>query len=160
MSQTCTICTHPDRKAIESALVAGVGVRVIASRFVPLTRSSIQRHKEDHLPSRLAKAQDARESANADELLRQVKGLQGKAASLLLQAEKAGDLKTALAGVRESRGCIELLAKLMGELDERPQFNVIINPQWIELRAVIVQALEPYPDAGKAVAAALNGAPS
>jgi len=160
MSRTCTICTHSDRKAIESALVAGEPSRVIASRYGTIGRMALQRHKEEHLPKRLAKAQDARESANADELLRHVKGLQSKATSLLLQAERTGDIKTALAGVRESRGCIELLAKLMGELDERPQFNVTINPQWIELRAVIVQALEPYPDAGQAVAAALNGSPS
>ena len=152
---TCTICNHPDRKAIESALVEGVGVRAIASRFVPLTRSSIQRHKEEHLPAKLAKAKEAEEMTQADELLRQVKALQNKATSLLLAAERAGDYRTALSGIREARGCVELLAKLMGELDERPQINLTISTEWVSIRTVIVSALADHPAARLSVAEAL-----
>ncbi len=152
---TCTICNHPDRKAIESALVEGVGVRAIASRFVPLTRSSIQRHKEEHLPARLAKAKEAKEVTQADDLLAQARNIQRKATSLLLKAEAEGDFKTALAGCREVRGCVELLAKLMGELDERPQINLTISTEWLSIRAVIVSALADHPAARSAVAQAL-----
>jgi hypothetical protein len=49
----------------------------------------------------------------------------------------------------------ELLAKLLGELDERPQFNVLIAPEWQTMRATILAALAPYPEARIAVATKL-----
>ena len=155
MARTCSICTSKHQKAIDAALVAGEGVRVLASRYVPLTRSAIQRHKEEHLPATMTKAKEAKDVAHADDLLKQVRALQGKATSLLLAAEKQGDYRTALAGIREARGCVELLAKLLGELDETPVVNITISPQWLSVRAVIVQALSDHPEAKRAVAQAL-----
>ncbi len=60
-----------------------------------------------------------------------------------------------MAGIRAARGCVELLAKLMGELNESPTVNITINPQWVELRTLIVEVLQPYPDARQAVAKVL-----
>jgi len=51
---------------------------------------------------------------------------------------------------------IELLAKLIGELDERP-VNILISPEWLELRSVIVGALAPHEEARGAVLRALEG---
>ena len=62
-------------------------------------------------------------------MLRQVRALQSKTLSILLQAEGAGDLRTALAAIREARGNVELLAKLSGELDERPVVNLDLSPE-------------------------------
>jgi len=50
---------------------------------------------------------------------------------------------------------IELQAKLLGELDERPVVNVTISAEWIEIRAVLLDALGAYPAARTAVAASL-----
>ena len=47
--------------------------------------------------------------AAADDLLGQVRALRSKAMSILLAAERQGDLRTALAGIREARACLELL---------------------------------------------------
>lgn len=47
---------------------------------------------------------------------------------------------------------VELLAKLIGELDDRPQVNVLIAPQAL---TVIVEALDSYPEARQDVADAL-----
>lgn len=52
---------------------------------------------------------------------------------------------------------IELLAKLIGELDERP-VNILVSPEWLELRAVIVGALQPHEEARSAVLGAIEGA--
>lgn len=52
-------------------------------------------------------------------------------------------------------GSRELLAKLAGLLDDRPQINVLVAPEWLRLRAELVAALEPFPDARQAVAARL-----
>ena len=69
-------------------------------------------------------------------------------------AEQSGDLKVARA-IREARGNLELLAKLLGELDERPVTNILIAPEWHQARAAMVEALADYPEARIAVAGAL-----
>jgi len=76
--------------------------------------------------------------------------------SILAKAEQAGDLRTALQGVREAKGCLELLARLQGELQEQATVNILINPQWLSLRTVILEALDRYPEARQAVARALR----
>jgi hypothetical protein len=108
------------------------------------------------LPAKLVKAQEAREIAKADSLLDQVTELRDKALSILDKAEQAGDLRTALQGVREAKGCLELLARLQGELQEQATVNILINPQWLSLRTVILEALDRYPEARQAVARALR----
>jgi hypothetical protein len=105
----------------------------------------------------LLKAREVEEVAQADDLLDQVRNLQGHALDILERAEKAGDLRTALAAISQARGNLELLGKLAGELDERPLVNLTVSPQWLELRAVIVGALEPHPAAHRAVLRALEG---
>src|SRR5688572_392949 len=126
MPRVCTVCAHNERAAIDAALVGGEVFRTIAHRFA-LSEDALKRHKKDHLPAHLAKAQEAREVTQADNLLTEVRALRSKSYSILIAAERAGDLKTALMGVREARGCLELLAKLLGELDERPQVNVLVS---------------------------------
>lgn len=154
MPRTCTICTHAERAAIDAALIANEPYRHIAARFATST-GALQRHKDDHLPATLARAEAATETARGDSLLAQVQALKGKAISLLLKAEAAGDYRTALSGIREARACLELLAEMEGELNRAPQVNIILSPEWTRLRAVIIGALAPYPDARLAVAARL-----
>jgi hypothetical protein len=87
-----------------------------------------------------------------------VRDLQARTLAILEAAEHTHQHRTALAAIREARSNLELLAKLLGELDDRPQINALISPEWLELRAVIVGALEPHPAALRAVVGALEGA--
>ncbi len=104
----------------------------------------------------MADAKAAADVARGDDLLEQVRALRSKAINLLMAAERAGDLRTALRGVAEARACVELLARLEGELDERAQVNVLVAPEWLAIRAAVVGALRPFPEAGEAVANALT----
>jgi len=155
MSRTCTVCTHPDRPRIDAALLAGTAYRTIAKQF-EVSAAALQRHKQDHIPTLMVKAHDAREVTQADELVTQARTLQAKALALLAKAEAEGDFKTALMGVREARGCLELLAKLSGELDERPQINLVTAPEWVQIRTTVLVALAPYPSARIAVVEAID----
>jgi hypothetical protein len=154
--RTCTVCLHPDRPAIDQMLVNRRPFRTIAGQM-QLSKSALIRHHDDHLPAQLAQAQQAVEVAQAEDLLDQVRILRSKAVDLLRKAEAAGDYRTALAGVREARACVELLLEVEGELDRRPTVNVLVSPEWVEVRARLLQALADYPDARAAVAAALLG---
>lgn len=157
MSRACTVCAHPDRAEIDRALVGGQSCPQIAARYGTngtIGRMALLRHK-DHIPEALAKSEQAKDIANADNLLREARALRSKAISLLLQAEASGDLRTALAGVREARGCLELLARLTHEIDDRPQVNILVSPEWVLIRRVLMDALQPYPTARASVAQAL-----
>ena len=157
MPRRCTVCDHPERHSIDEALVTGAPYRSVAKRFA-LSESAVYRHKTEHLPAYLLKAKEVEEVARADNLLEQVRSLQVHALDILEHAEKTGDLRTALAAISQARGNLELLGKLAGELDERPVVNLNVAPEWLELRAVIVGALEPHPAAHGAVLRALEGA--
>jgi len=157
MPRRCTVCDHPERHSIDEALVTGAPYRSVAKRF-ERSESAVYRHKTEHLPAHLLKAKEVEEAARADDLLDQVRNLQAHALDILERAEKAGDLRTALAAISQARGNLELLGKLAGELDERPVVNLNVSPEWLELRAVMVGALEPYSEARGAVLSALEGA--
>ena len=152
--RTCTICTHESRADIDAALVAENPLRDIARRYAT-SKDALARHKE-HLPSKLVKAKDAQEIAQADTLLEQVRNLQTRALSILDRADHSGDLKTALSAIREARSNLELLAKLLGELQPEGTVNITVSPEWLTLRAVVIAALHPYPDAAQAVSRALT----
>jgi len=155
MPRTCTICEHPERETIDRALVGETSNRSAASLY-DVSEAAVRRHRTNHLPASLAKAKEAEEVSRADDLLRQVRALQSKTLSILLRAEGAGDLRTALGAVREARGNVELLAKLSGELDERPVVNLNVSAEWLELRTVIVGALQPYSEARESVLSAIE----
>ena len=160
MRRSCTVCVHAKREGIDRALIEGVSAAEISGRYRTLGERAVRRHRSNHLPAKLVMAEKAAEVAEADNLLDQVGDLQRRALAILDKAEEAGELKTALSAIREARGNLELLAKLLGELDERPVVNLNVSPEWLELRAVIVTALEPHPEAMGAVVDALEGAES
>jgi hypothetical protein len=155
--QVCTICTHPERGTIDATLCNGSATeRGLARRF-GLVSTSLRRHRQRHLPRAMVKAQEAEEVARADSLLEQVRDLQETTLATLTKADAAGDLATVLRAVREARENLSLLAKLLGELDERPVVNLILSPEWLAVRAVLLAALGPHPAARVEVAAALAG---
>jgi transposase-like protein len=157
MPRRCTVCDHSEMHSIDEALVGGAPYRSVAKRF-ELSESAVYRHKAEHLPAHLLKAREVEEAAQVDDLLEQVRSLQAHALGILERAKKTGDLRTALAAISQARGNLELLGKLAGELDERPVVNLNISPEWLELRAVIVGALESHPAAHRAVLGALERA--
>jgi len=115
----CSVCTHPKRDEINRAIVAGkLSLRRIAKQY-GLSPSAVERHAGAHIPATLAKAREAGEVASADDLLAQVRKLKDKALSILETAEAGGELRTALSGIKEARGCLELQAKMLCEIDRR-----------------------------------------
>jgi|GEM_PF-460771 len=159
MPRTCTVCSHPERAAINAALVNGESLRNIAERF-GTSATALHRHKAEHLPAALTQATEAAEVAQADDLLAQVRDLQRRTLTILQTAERAGDLRVALAAIGQARGNLELLARLLGELQEQ-QIAVqilVASPEWLRVRAAILTVLDPYPAARLAVAEALHDA--
>jgi hypothetical protein len=156
MPRSCTVCEHPEREAIDRALVGDASNRSVASLY-DVSEAAVRRHKGNHLPAKLVMAEKASEVAQAESLLAQVRDLQARTLAILEAAEETRQHRTALAAIREARSNLELLAKLLGELDEPSVINLHVSPEGLELRAVIVGALEPYSEARLAVLRAIGG---
>jgi hypothetical protein len=154
MARPSSIETHPARKEIEQALLAGEGLGTVAERF-GTSKTVLHRHRQT-LPAVIARGVKPEDVERSDTLLDQVRKLQAEASSVLDSAKHSGDLQTALKAIAQARACIELLAKLTGELAAQPTINLTINPVWIETRTVILAALAGHPDARTAVVNALE----
>lgn len=153
MPRRCTVCDHEQREAIDAAIVGGGSSREIGALF-RVSRHAVERHAQNHLPRTLVQAQAVAEVVAGDTLLDKITTLEGEARQLKDRAERAGDVRTALVAVRELCRIVELQARLVGELKDQ-QVNILIHPHWIAVRAEMVAALRPYPEAQQAVSAAL-----
>jgi hypothetical protein len=223
MPRTCTICSHAERQAIDQALVGdSLSFRNIAERF-SLSLAALKRHKDAHLPATLAKAQEAKEIGQADNVLAELRRVQARANLLFdacdrwlrdpddptryeigpraediqvvysyeeegprggtniirkkerlsvllrrIEAHHEKDLTFELVETKHAdprdlilkaadtlKGEIELLSKLTGQLQQEGTTNILIAPEWLEVRAVILAALAPHPAAALDVSKAL-----
>jgi hypothetical protein len=114
------------------------------------------RHRSDHIPPALVTAAGAEEVKQALDVLQQLKTINAAALTVLRDARAASDGELALKAIDRICKQIELQAKLLGDLDERPVVNVLISPEWLALRGRIVAALARYPDARVALAEVLS----
>jgi hypothetical protein len=110
---------------MDQSLVSGVPLRNIAEQF-GTSPTALHRHKA-HLPQHLTVAKEAAQAADADVLLDTVKQLFGDAQRLTALAEQAKQLDTALRGIREMRGVLELMGRLSGELTQRTNIAIGVN---------------------------------
>lgn len=155
MPRVCTACAHPERDAIDAALVRGEeSKRRIAARF-SVSETAIRRHVE-HVPSRLSRAAERQEIASIDSLLERLRSLNAEVASILREAKAKGQLDIALKAIARAEKQIELEGRLLGELQEGTTINVAIMPEWLALRSALLGALGPYPEARAAVLHALE----
>lgn len=155
MARKCTVCEHPERDAIDRALVAGRRLRGIA-RTSALSEDALFRHKADHLPSHLAKAEDAREVTQAGSLLDHLLSLNRETRMILKEARTEHDNELALKAIARVEKQIELQARLLGELQEGTTVNVLVLPEWHQTRTIILAALADHPQARVAVAETLQ----
>lgn len=147
----CITCAHPQRLAIDTLLALGTSAAEVARQF-ELGERAVRRHADAHLPKLLAETGEAVNEARDVDVLAEVKKLHWRTIDILNAADND---KTRLSAIREAKGVLELLGKLLGDIDERPQVNVLIAPEWLALRGMLMTTLAPYPDARQAVAAAL-----
>jgi hypothetical protein len=159
MPRTCTVCTHERRGEIDRALVSGTSFRIISKRC-SVSPSALFRHKRDHLPAHLVRAKEEETVGEAIDVVRQLKAINVACLEILQKSRADGAHAVSLRAVDRIQKQIELQAKLLGELQDGggPQVNVLIAPEWHEVRVTVLQALERFPEARGAVAEALADA--
>ena len=154
MAKQCSACAHADVNKINDAVIGGATLDVLSKTY-GLTIAALHRHKK-HIPAQLVKAQEAQEIAAAENLMGRISSLNVKAEEIYVKAMKTNNYNAAIGAVRELRGLTELYAKISGELQAQAVQNIIIMPEWVNLRNVIITALEPYSDARTAVIEAVG----
>jgi len=164
MGRKSKIEAHPQGKRIIKRLASGEEYSEIVRDFPGITHDDLDYYEENKLHDVLSKSPELKAEIEGDmgnDTLAEVRDLKAKAVKILDQAKRAGELKTALLGIREARGCLDSILKAEGRIQEQninvnlQQVNILINPEWIELRTLIIKALEPYPQAREAVVRAL-----
>jgi hypothetical protein len=78
--------------------------------------------------------------------------------NVLDRSEKDREFALSVQAAREIRGCLELCAKLAGQIQESTVINIVNQPEWAVVQNVLMLALEEHPAARIAVAKALEDA--
>ena len=152
--KTCFICRHSERQAIEKAIIERVPYREIGERY-GFSTNAVSGHKR-HMAEKIAAGQKAIDVSAASVLLEECQAMKRKSLQLMAKAEKAKDIKTAIAALRAQKDIVELLAKVCGELYSVKSINVTMSPQWLSLKKTIVLSLENFPEAREALVAAIT----
>lgn len=160
----CSICGHPRRSQIERAWIEGTPRQEIAEQYQISYRQLCHHHDRGHvardvMAARVMKKQ-AKSGSNILNSLEEYRGRINGALERLdeILAEKDNrDVGVIIAVTREQTSIIreatkllELGGRLTGELDST-KFNLFIMPQWIEIRDVLFDTLEAYPEARLAI---------
>ncbi len=167
MGRKSKIEAHPQSEEIIRRLASGEDYSDIVRDIPGLTWDNLDYYQKKKLPVILSKSNDLRALADeieqadvhrGDTYLQLVIGLQKKALDALEQQNAKEDPKSWAMISREARGYVELMGKALDRIREAPpaQITIINNPEWVELRTLIITALEPYPDARQAVVHAIH----
>ena len=154
---TTKIDKHPQSKIIIKRLASGEDYSTILLDFPQLTRFDLDYYRENKLHSVLSKSPELRaeiEGEQGDDTLAEVRTLKVRAVEILIQAQDAGDLKTALLGIREARGCLESILKAEGRIQDQnvnvnvglQQVNIYQSPEWSAVGDILARILAPYPE--------------
>jgi hypothetical protein len=141
---------------------------VLARRF-GLNKHAILRHAKNHLSpaqrAALLTAQrptaidlDALRASEGEGLLHQLVAQRARLQTHAELAGQLGDVRAAISAEGAITGNLALVGKLLGQLSVTHHVkhtSILISPDYLRLRAALVQVLRQYPDAAKAVAAAL-----
>lgn len=103
----CMVCQHPEKAHIEDALLRRVACAKLGEQY-GLSPSAIWRHKK-HLGRSVV-------CTGERPLLDRLEALMNRLENIAQKAETSKDWKAAIAGMREIRESIELLARLTGAM--------------------------------------------
>jgi len=168
----CSICRHEHRALIESTRLAGASLDSVAAKY-SVSRDSIHRHMKSHVsddlraellaavPLEQLAAEAAREGLTVLQYLSLTR------ATLVRQMQLASSVNDHHATATVARALNEtnrLIAGITGELSTiaaRNSINITNNlvlhehPEFVRLRAGLLRALGPFPEARDAVVTVL-----
>ena len=158
MGRVCTICSHTRRYEIEELLATRQSTYRGIARTYDVSEDAVGRHVSSrHVSQLISLAADAERAARADTLLDRIEALQHRIEEVLSRVEHTDNYSATLGAFREMRSNLELIGEVTRELDRAGTINLELSPEWLELKGIIIAALEPHPAARDSVLRALEG---
>jgi hypothetical protein len=153
----CKVCKHPKRSEIEQQIAARSLTTVEAAKIVGCHNSTISRH----MYRCVAASVRERAQAEANELqsmnvLDQLRQSHQTTLQILDAALSKGKDRVALKALEVELKQLELNARITGQFSDAPQVNLMMAPEFVKLKQVIVDRLLPYPDARLALSEAFD----
>ncbi len=155
MARQCLVCQHEQKAAIDRELAAGKSLRDLSALF-RVSEDSLARHRDAHIFPVVVRAQEAEDITRGLDVVKQLKAINGVTMQILHEARQQKNPDVALRAVDRIQKQLELQAKLLGDLDERPVVSVVVSAEWLQLRGLIIATLGSYPEAKQAVVLALS----
>lgn len=152
----CSICQHPDRTDIDKAITEGVPKLRVAETF-SVSQTAVHNHLNRHLAAAVKTAAGDAAVLSAGFIVGELERLLTRTDGIIEDARKAGDDKLALDGLNSLRQSVKLCAELAGKIQPEgtTAVHVHTSPDWLLIRAAVMDALNEFPDARAAVAGRL-----
>lgn len=165
----CTVCSHKSRHQIEIGLAHGIAHNALARRF-NVSADAVGRHCVNHVSPALRAAiltaqkpstidLEALQASEQEGLLSQLVHQRARLQQHAEMAVEYGDVKSAISAEGAITGNLALVGKLLGMIVQRHDVrstSLLISADYLVMRQALVTALRPFPDAARAVGAALH----
>ncbi len=168
MPKYSAIENHPERGRIEHDLASGTPVRIVQRKY-GLSRDQCYRHlrkipeqfKAEKVAERLGDAKDleALKTEEGEGLLKNLKWQRVRLLSVQDAAYELADIDLVGRIARHIHHNIEMTGRYLGEFAKRSfqtNISLLVTPEYMQLRAKLIQALRPFPEARQAVAEVLR----
>jgi hypothetical protein len=67
--------------------------------------------------------------------------------SIYDDARQTGDMRAAIQALQCEVSQLSLMGKLSGQFSDGAQVNILMNPEFVKLKQMLIKTLEPYPEA-------------
>ena len=118
MPPLCTVCRHPNRAVLEDGLIRNVPLRRLAQSVMPATSATALHRHRKHLATQLVNAQPIEMTSETTNSLARVESLMQECEKMAAAATAAGEWPVALRALKEAHGCLELLGRLRGRMQQ------------------------------------------
>jgi hypothetical protein len=156
----CGGCQHPQSAELDAALVGAASIRQVARRF-GISASAVHRHKAHVLaslvrvtPAAIISGSNGSAPASSEDVLVSLQRLHHVCSDALEVASQSGNLLQLALASRELRAALEVLGRQIERIEARrgaPVVDLFKTADWIAARTVMLEVLDSYPDAKRAM---------
>lgn len=159
MARDCVTCSHPQREAIDEALLSGKSARSIAKEL-GLHHRALSRHFAEHVKAGtkpLAPPVIAEDDApGPPSVIEEAEKLLKITRHLVASALRENRHRDAMLASREHFRSIEQVGRLRLKLASATGPSLTHSEEWARLQGALLSALKPHPEARQAVVKVLT----
>jgi hypothetical protein len=156
MPRKCLTCSHKKVKQINKLLIDGRTTLDSISDKFGIGRIPLHTHRKRCIPEKYKAAMEKKDGREGIDLHDELSGLVKVTKEILDRAKKDDENELALRAIARLEKQFELIAKLLGQINDGSTVNVNINAEMVEFRAIVVNVVKRFPEAHSALINALR----